>query len=76
MKKSLTLCIMSMVIGMVAGFTVCQNTDHRLIHAYDAYNKATEVLLDSLDNQYDWTDCYDPQEYYSSREHLDSLLWK
>ena len=45
-----------MVIGMVAGFKVCQNTNNtrvnNLLSAYDSYNKATEDLLDSLDNQY------------------------
>lgn len=60
---------------MIAGFKVCQNTNNNLLNAYDSYNKATEDLLDSLDNQYNWVDAYDPQEYYTSRAKLDSILW-
>lgn len=60
---------------MIAGFMVYQNTNNNLLNAYDSYNKATEDLLDSLDNQYNWVDAYDPQEYYASREKLDSILW-
>ena len=50
---------------MIAGFMVCQNTNNNLLNAYDSYNKATENLLDSLDNEYNWVDAYDPQEYYT-----------
>lgn len=60
---------------MIAGFMVCQNTNNNLLSAYDSYNKATEDLLDSLDNEYNWVDAYDPQEYYESRAKLDSILW-
>lgn len=64
---------------MFAGFKVCQNTNYtrvnNLLNAYDSYNKATEDLLDTLDNEYNWVDAYDPQEYYASREKLDSILW-
>lgn len=75
MKKTIIFCILSMVIGMIVGFMVCQNTNNNLLNAYDSYNKATEDLLDSLDNQYNWVDAFDPQEYYASREKLDSILW-
>lgn len=44
---------------MVAGFKVCQNTNNNLLNAYDSYNKATEDLLDSLDNEYNWVDAYE-----------------
>ena len=60
---------------MIVGFMVCQNTNNNLLSAYDSYNKATEDLLDSLDNEYNWVDAYDPQEYYESRAKLDSILW-
>lgn len=76
MKKTIIFCILSMVIGMIAGFMVYQNTNNNLLNAYDSYNKATEDLLDSLDNEYNWADAYDPQEYYASRAKLDSILWK
>ena len=55
-----------MIIGMVAGFMVCQNTNNtrvnNLLSAYNSYNKATEDLLDTLDNEYDWVDAFDPQD--------------
>lgn len=64
---------------MVAGFMVCQNTNNTkvnyLLSAYDSYNKATEDLLDTLNNEYDWVDAFDPQDYYESRAKLDSILW-
>ena len=64
---------------MIAGFMVCQNTNNtrvnNLLSAYDCYNKATEDLLDALDNEYNWVDAFDPQEYYESRAKLDSILW-
>lgn len=64
---------------MIAGFMVCQNTNHtevnHLLSAYDSYNKATEDLLDTLNNEYDWVDAFDPQDYYESRAKLDSILW-
>lgn len=63
---------------MVAGFMVCQNTNNKrvnnLLSAYNSYNKATEDLLDTLDNEYDWVDAIDPQDYYESRAKLDSIL--
>lgn len=67
-----------MIIGIVAGFMVCQNTNNtrvnNLLSAYNSYNKATEDLLDTLDNEYDWVDAFDPQDYYESRAILDSIL--
>ena len=64
---------------MVAGFMVRQNTNHTKVNhplsAYDSYNKATEDLLDTLNNEYDWVDAFDPQDYYESRAKLNSILW-
>ena len=78
MKKTFFLCLLVAMVAFVAGFVVCQNTtvkqQSKLIEAYDAYNKATEELLDTLDSEYDWVDAFDPQEYYESREKLDSLI--
>ena len=68
-----------MITGMSAGYRVCQNTYYKrvnhLLNAYDSYNKATEDLIDTLGNEYNWVDAYDPQEYYASRAKLDSILW-
>lgn len=60
---------------MIAGFMVCQNINNNLLSAYNSYNKATEDLLDSLNNEYNWVDAYAPQDYYESRAKLDSILW-
>ena len=71
MKKTLTICILSIILGMIAGFvaghSVATSELVKYLEAYDAYNKATEKLLDALDNQYD---------YYDSRTKLNSLLYK
>ena len=80
MKKTFFLCSLVAIVASEAGFMVCQNTtvkqQSNLIEAYDAYNKHTEELLDTLNSEYDWVDAFDPQEYYESREKLDSLIWK
>ena len=80
MKKTFFLCSLATIVAFGAGFGVCQNTtvkqQSKLIEAYDAYNKATEELLDTLDNQCDWVDAFDPYDYYDSRAKLDSLLWE
>lgn len=80
MRKSLVLCTFAAIVAFCAGFMVCQNTtvkqQSNLIEAYDAYNKHTEELLDTLNSEYDWVDAFDPQEYYESREKLDLLIWK
>lgn len=69
-----------MILGIIAGSVVCHNTMtteyNNLFNAYDSYNEATEDLLDTLDNHYNWVDAFDPQKYYDSRAKLDSLLWK
>lgn len=78
MKKTFFLCSLAAIVAFRAGFMVCQNTtvkqQSKLIEAYDAYNKHTEELLDTLDSEYDWVDAFDPQEYYESKEKLDSLI--
>ena len=62
MKKIILLCTLAAIVAFCAGFLVCQNTTNELIDAYDAYNKHTEELLDTLDNQYDWVDAFDPYD--------------
>ena len=88
MKKTILLCSLAAVVAFVAGLKAGQPNDLQvtnyntlkykteLIKAYDAYNKATEELLDTLDSQYDWVDAFDPYDYYESRAKLDSILWK
>ena len=88
MKKTILLCSLAAIVAFVAGLKSGQPNDlqianyntlqykTKLIKAYDAYNKATEELLDTLDNHYDWVDAFDPYGYYESRAKLDSLLWE
>ena len=78
MRKSLVVCTFAAIVAFCAGFMVCQNTtvkqQSNLIEAYDAYNKHTEELLDTLNSEYDWVDAFDPCDYYESRTKLDSLF--
>lgn len=86
MKKSLILCSLTAIVAFAAGLKVGQPNDLQVanyntlpykvevIKAYKDYNKATEELLDTLENQYGWTDGYDAYDYYESREKLDSLI--
>lgn len=80
MKKTLIIYILSIILGMIVGFvaghSVATSESVKYLEAYDAYNKATEELLDTLDNQYNWVDAIDPCDYYDSRAKLDSLLYK
>ena len=79
MKKTLIIYILSIILGMIAGFvaghSVATSESVKYLEAYDAYNKATEELLDTLENQYNWVDAIDPCDYYDSKAKLDSLLW-
>ena len=65
-----------MIAGFVAGHSVATSESVKYLEAYDAYNKATEELLDTLDNQYNWVDAIESYDYYDSRAKLDSLLKK
>ena len=80
MKKTLIIYILSIILGMIVGFvaghSVATSESVKYLEAYDAYNKATEELLDTLENQYNWVDAIDSYDYYDSRAKLDSLLWK
>ena len=86
MRKSLVLCTLAAIVAFVAGLKAGQPNDLQvanyntlqykieLIKAYEAYNKATEELLDTLESQYNWVDAFDPCDYYDSRAKLDSLF--
>lgn len=88
MKKTVLLCSCAAIVAFAAGFKAGQPNNLQvanyntlqykteLIKAYGAYNKATEELLDTLDNHYDWVDAFDPYDYYESKAKLDSILWK
>lgn len=70
----LVLCLCS--LSFFVGYQMTNHKDLKLIEAYDNYSIATEELLDTLDSEYNWVDSFDPQEYYDSREALDSALYK
>ena len=80
MKKTLIIYILSIILGMIVGFvaghSVATSESVKYLEVYDAYNKATEELLDTLDSQYNWVDAIDSYDYYDSRAKLDSLLEK
>ena len=80
MKNTFTICILSIILGMIVGFvaghSVATSESVKYLEAYDAYNKATEELLDTLESKYNWVDAFDPYDYYDSRAKLDSLLEK
>ena len=80
MKKTITICILSYVLGMIAGLVAGHSTaateSAKCLEAYKSYNKATEDLLDTLENQYNWVDAFDPYDYYDSIAKLDSLLYR
>ena len=80
MKKTLIIYILSIILGMIVGFvaghSVATSELVKYLEAYDAYNKATEELLDTLESKYNWVDAFDPCDYYDSRAKLDSLLYK
>ena len=65
------LCFLSFFVG----YQMTNHKDLKLIGAYDNYNKSTEELLDTLNSEYNWVDSFDPQEYYNSREQLDSAIY-
>lgn len=86
MKKIISISALATVVAFAAGVKVGKPSDLQVanyntlsykvevIKAYRAYAKHTEALLDSLDNEYDWVDAFDPQEYYEAKETLDSLI--
>lgn len=71
MKKIIRHCSLVAIVAFIAGFMVCQNTKvnklNKKVAGYSAYYKNTEVLLDTLNQAYDWVDSYDPQDYYDSK---------
>lgn len=79
MKKTVYICLIVAIASFIAGFIVCQNTivkkQNKIIKTYNAYNKSTEEFLDTLENDYNWIDVYDPYDYYESRAKLDTLLY-
>ena len=86
MKKTIIISTFAAIVAFVAGLKVGQPNDLQvanyntlsykieIIKAYKAYSKATENLLDSLDNHYGWVDAFDPQDYVEAKSTLNTLL--
>ena len=77
MKRNISFLVICLcLLSFFVGYQMTNHKDLKLIEAYDNYSIATEELLDTLDSEYNWVDSFDPQEYYDSREALDSVLYK
>lgn len=86
MKKNTAFCSFAAIVAFAAGLKAGQPNDLQvanyntlpykieLIKAYREYYQRTEVLLDTLENQYDWVDGYDAYDYYEAKAKLDSLI--
>ena len=71
MKKDLLLIIPCVLIIMIIGFTFgIWYSDINKVQPYRDYYNATEAFLDTLENEYNWVDAFDPYEYYEAKENL------
>lgn len=61
-------------IGYLCGFKITAAEDNKVIDIYNSYSIATEELLDTLNNEYNWVDAIDSPQYYDSKEKLDSII--
>lgn len=56
---------------LLLGVTLsCSISDNLELKAYKNYYKQAELLLDTLDNDYQWVDSYDPEYYYDAVKQL------
>lgn len=80
MKNITIMLVLSAILGVIFSYVAGRYFEGsqwgKYLEAYDAYNKAAEELLDTLDSQYNWVDdvAVDSYDYYDSRAKLDSLL--
>jgi hypothetical protein len=65
MKKNTIIIIGLLVLTNLIALIGWSNAN-RKITMYHTYYKATENLLDTLDNHYDWVDAFDPYDYYEA----------
>lgn len=68
------------VAATIAALSSCASKDAELLKAYEAYYKANEALLDSLDSHYDFMDAEGEgdgyADYQAARDRIDSLTIK
>ena len=71
MKKDLLLIIPCVLIIMFIGFIAgTLYSDINKVQPYRDYYNATEAFLDTLENDCNWVDRFDPYEYYEAVENL------
>lgn len=75
--KNFCVLLFAVLVGIIGGVWIAtsdhddkvrllllENANLRIsVEAHENYYKATEKLLDSLDEKYYWTDAFDPQDY-------------
>lgn len=67
MKNNIIVAILVLTVLGLAGACLYQSEK---IKKYSAYYDATESLLDTLENRYNWVDCIDSQDYYDAVDKL------
>ena len=67
MKKNTLIAVLVLVVLILAGVTLYQS---ERLNAHKEYYKATENLLDTLENHYNWVDAFDPHDYYDAVDRL------
>ena len=67
MKKNTVIAVLVLVVLILAGVTLYQS---ERLNAHKEYYKATENLLDTLENHYNWVDAFDPKDYYDAVDRL------
>ena len=71
MKKDSLLIIPCVLSIMAIGFTFgIWYSDINKVQPYRDYYNATEAFLDTLENDCNWVDRFDPYEYYEAVENL------
>lgn len=51
----------------------CNLKKYEALELHWAYERAVEKLLDKLDSAYNWSESFDPYDYYEAKYRLDSL---
>lgn len=64
--KALLLTLTVIFASLFLAETKLRNEAETKLEAYENYYQATEEVLDTLENRYNWVDTYDPENYYNS----------
>lgn len=71
--KALLLTLTVIFASLFLAETKLRNEAETKLEAYENYYRATEEVLDTLENRYNWVDTYDPENYYNSINKLNKL---